>query len=392
MKNFLNFIKEQNKKMRTCKLSKKISFIDILFNSSYRKIIDTDKSYESYRDYEINYDLIEENLTDLLLKNKKLLNDEIIEFAYNNEVFSNEINNIITLFKNKYIDKDIDIHDKVAIYKFTLDNINIPICKDMICDFMTLIKFLNEKQKENSNEENGIKEENKLYEIVNKLEDKISEGFIKLFEKNDGLTVDKIPAILDYYLKLIYENVNNEIKKYQQELNDEAKNYINDYFKKNHIIKKKDFACAIRLFITLVLFPEEDKENKIKSNCNNVVNYLKVPDFWDKDIYIDKDFDNNLNELKLINSKINQIISLYEFLGKDIESNFCEDVKKYIEEESKVIDNNDIPAPKIGDDDPFSKANDDNVNDNEKDNSEDDYDPFAKKNKNDDEDDDERED
>ena len=416
---YKNFIKEQNKKIEnlleikinngifddncqkkiniqqinekeifTCKLPKKISFIDILFNSSYRKIIDTDKSYESYRDYEINYDLIEENLTDLLLKNKKLLNDEIIEFAYNNEVFSNEINNIITSFKNRYIHKDIDIHDKVAIYKFTLDNKNIPICKDMICDFIKLVKFLNEKKRENSNEENVIKEENKLYEIVNKLEDKISEGFIKLFERNDGLTVDKIPAILDYYLKLIYENVNGEIKKYQQELNDESKNYINNYFKKNHIIKKKDFAYAIRLFITLVLFPEEDKENKIKSNCNNVVNYLKVPDFWDKDIYNDKDFDNNLNELKLFNSKINQIISLYEFLGKDIESNFCEDVKKHIEEESKVINNNDIPAPKIGDDDPFSKANDDN--DNEKDNNDEDDDPFAKKKKDEDEDDDER--
>ena len=258
----------------------------------------------------------------------------------------------------------------------------------MICDFIKLVKFLNEKKRENSNEENVIKEENKLYEIVNKLEDKISEGFIKLFERNDGLTVDKIPAILDYYLKLIYENVNGEIKKYQQELNDESKNYINNYFKKNHIIKKKDFAYAIRLFITLVLFPEDDKENKIKSNCNNVVNYLKVPDFWDKDIYNDKDFDNNLNELKLFNSKINQIISLYEFLGKDIESNFCEDVKKHIEEESKVINNNDIPAPKIGDDDPFSKANDDN--DNEKDNNDEDDDPFAKKKKDEDEDDDER--
>jgi hypothetical protein len=85
-------------------------------------------------------------LADLLLKNKKFLNDEIIEFAYNNEVLLKEINNIITSFKNRYIGKDIDIHDKVAIYKFTLDNKNIPICKDMICDFIILVKFLNEKK------------------------------------------------------------------------------------------------------------------------------------------------------------------------------------------------------------------------------------------------------
>ena len=33
---------------------------------------------------------------------------------------------------------------------------------------------------------------------------------------------------------------------------------------KKHIIKKKDFAQAIRLFMTLVLFLEDDKEDKNK--------------------------------------------------------------------------------------------------------------------------------
>ena len=69
-------------------LPKEISFIDVLFNSSYRKILDSETfSYKSYKEFEINYDLIEEYMTDLLLKNKKLLNDDINSFSYNNEKF-----------------------------------------------------------------------------------------------------------------------------------------------------------------------------------------------------------------------------------------------------------------------------------------------------------------
>ena len=69
-------------------LPKEISFIDVLFNSSYRKILDSETfSYKFYKEFQINYDLIEEYMTDLLLKNKKLLNDDINSFSYNNEKF-----------------------------------------------------------------------------------------------------------------------------------------------------------------------------------------------------------------------------------------------------------------------------------------------------------------
>ena len=77
----------------------------------------------------------------------------------------------------------------------------------------------------------------------------------------------------------------------------------------------------------MILFPEEDKENKIKLNCNNIIYYLKSPDLWDCDIVADVNFPKNLNELKLMNFKINQIVSLYEYLGTDIEEDFFDDVE-----------------------------------------------------------------
>ena len=91
------------KEIFTLNLPKKVSFLDILFNSSYRKILDNKtRSYESYKEFEINYDLIEEKLTDLLLRNKKLLNNELIEFIYNNEVFDNQVLDFITKFKTRF--------------------------------------------------------------------------------------------------------------------------------------------------------------------------------------------------------------------------------------------------------------------------------------------------
>ena len=132
---------------------------------------------------------------------------------------------------------------------------------------------------------------------------------IKIFENNDSLTIDKTSEIFDYYLKCIYKDVMNEIKKYQDNLDDNSKETIKNYYQKEkkNYISKKDFAYSIRLFTTLILLPEEDKENKIKSNRNNVVNYLRSSDLWKSDIYDNEDFNKNLNELKSINTQINQL-------------------------------------------------------------------------------------
>ena len=97
-KNKINIQEIQEEEIFSLNLPDSISFIDIIFNSSYRKIIDTFPiNYKLYKEYEINYDLIEETLTNLLLKNKKLLNDYITEFIYNNEAFTYQVSNKIKI-------------------------------------------------------------------------------------------------------------------------------------------------------------------------------------------------------------------------------------------------------------------------------------------------------
>ena len=391
-KNRINIQQVNEKEIFTMILPKKVSFMNILFDSSYRKILDSEvKSNELYKEYEINFDLIEENLTESLLKNKKLLNEDIntiSSFIYNNEVFNNQVTDLITLFNKRYNHKPIDLYNQVDIYKFSKDNQNSNLCKDIINDFITLIKYLNDKRKEKDNEniiidktkennkenkENDFKitEETKIYDVVNQLKDSFSNNFIKIFENKDNLTIDKTSDIFTYYLKLIFELVMDELKDYQdKKLDDESKTKIDNYSEKDHPIKKEDFACAIRLFTTLVLFLEkekEDKEKKIKNNRNNIVNYLKASDFW-RDIYDHPDFNKNLNELRDINAKISQIIPLYEALGKDIKDTDYDDVRTQIEKENEKSvhseredepDDNNIEIDDDDEDDEFGKKSDD---------------------------------
>ncbi len=396
-KNRINIQQINEKEIFTMKLPKKVSFMNILFDSSYRKILDSEvKCNELYKEYEINYDLIEDNLTESLLKNKKLLNEDIntiSSFTYNNEVFNNQVTDLITIFNKRYYPtKPIDLYNKVNIYKFSQDNKNSILCQDIINDFITLIKYLNDKKKENNNEiiiddktkenkeenqenkENDFKisKETTIKEVVNTLTGSFSNNFIKLFETEDNATIDKTSDIFTYYLKLNFDLVKEELDDYQENLDEESKKKIDNYYSdKVHTIKKEDFACAIRLFTTLVLFLEKDKEKKIKNNRNNLVNYLKASDLW-RDIYDHPDFNKNLNELRDINVKISQIIPLYEVLGKDIKESDYDDVRAQIEKEKEnekekesgdEIDNKSDKTDSEGgdsdDDDEFARKSDD---------------------------------
>ena len=317
----------------------KFSFIDVIFNSSCRKIIDN-KNYQNYNQFEINLNTIESNMTELLLKNRKLINEDlIIEFSYNNEIFNNEINDLITTFKISYKTKTISIKDKVIFYSFVKNNEgNLDKYKDIIDDFMTLMQYLNSLKKKDKN--NDVSEKSIIYDVIkNNIGDNVNSDFLSLFEDKKQLTVNKTYEIFNYYLLLIFKYAKDEIEKFQIQ-NEIEKNQLNEktiqqldnyYSKENILINKKSFANAIRLFITLVLFRESEKE-KIKSNRKDLVDYLKSRDLWDNKIYNDEKFNENLNELKLCNIKINQTLWLYNYLSGNEEENLFADVIEFIEE------------------------------------------------------------
>jgi hypothetical protein len=157
-KNRINI--QQMKENEIFTLPKKFDFSSVIFNSSYRKVIDT-KNYENYNEYEISLQKAEAEMTDSLLKNKKLLNDVLKGFNYNNEVFSYEINDLVSNFKYEKV--NITIDDKVEIYQFINNNAgNNEKYKNIINSFITLIEHLNKMYKEQNNK---INEKTKVFEI-----------------------------------------------------------------------------------------------------------------------------------------------------------------------------------------------------------------------------------
>ena len=112
---------------------------------------------------------------------------------------------------------------------------------------------------------------------------------------------------------------------------------LDEYFKKKDIIiDKEELENAIRLFITLVLFREKDKKNKIKLNRKNLIDYLKSPDLWDIKVYKNENFNSNLNELKLIKIQINQTILLLNYLTEGQEIDEFKIMEENIKEDNQA--------------------------------------------------------
>ena len=349
----------------TYNIFKKLNFFEVMFNASYRKVIDTLK-YENYNEFVIFLDLLEEEMTDLLLGNKKLLNCDLIEFKYKNEEFSYQINDLITNFESKYNTQEIDNNDKIVIYDFirTYDGNNDKY-KSIINDFVNLIEYLY-KIKIDENEKIKIDENTKIYEVLKNLKG-VSNDFKNIFKEKNDLNVKKISNIYDYYLKLLFKYVKKDIENYQEKkvfeeknisktkqdkekkekkeekqgfnLDDKTIKKLDDFFSKEDLtITKESLAEALRLFMSIILYREEDKENRIKLNKNNIVGYLKEQDLWENNNIKIKDekFDDNLSTIKSFKIKIKEIICLYYYLTDNKDEDFENDIKekyqKYLED------------------------------------------------------------
>ena len=329
-------------------LPEKFSFIETIFNSSYRKFAIT-KDYNEYNVKIIDLEIVENKMTELLLKNKKLFNDSIINFIYANEDLEFENKDIITIFNNEYDIENIKIEDKEILYKFYNSNKeNQNLFKTIFNDFIQLIIFLN-KNKILLNEEKknaiSIKDDCKIEETFKDLGDNVSKDFKKLFEKKENFTINKTTYLFEYFRNLILGMVKLQLKDFQYDLEEKQKNLIETCFNEQKLITKEQFKFALRSFIVLFLNLVNDKENKIKGNQNNMVNYLDIPDIWDKSIYNNENFKKELDNLKKINAKINQIIYLYDFLGDNINNDYFQDVKKVIEKEEELKKREKVKIP-----------------------------------------------
>ena len=319
-------------------LEKNFSLINIIFNNSFRKIL-IDNNKKSYNLFDIDLDKIEENMTDILIKNKKLLNKEITKFIYKNEDLFFDNNDIITKFNDNYIIEELLIKEKLLLYEFYMDNKeNLNLIKKIINDFKNIIIYLN---KVKNNEKNKLKEKSCLYDCSLFLEENISDNFKQLFKASD-ITISKTTNLFEYYLMLTYPSLIKELFEIKVEIPKDKIDEINNYFNEKHLIDKDIFAFSIRLFICSFLSEEKDKANKIKKNSNNIVNYLDIPDIWKNNVYCKSEFKQELNQIKNLKIQLNQIYSLSEIIGRDIDDNYFLDLKKELkrrEDEKRALEN-----------------------------------------------------
>jgi hypothetical protein len=165
--------------------------------------------------------------------------------------------------------------DKEIIYNFIDSNkSNKELFVKIIDDFMTLIRYL-----VNSKEDNE-----RISDINAKIEKNISPEFLDLFrdlkddnkkdEKKKDLTVNKTTEIFEYFLKLIFKDIKEDIEEFtvnykDKKLENKTKNGLEKYFEEDSdkkCIDKNSLCSALKWFMALVLFGEKDKENKIKEN------------------------------------------------------------------------------------------------------------------------------
>ena len=165
-----------------------------------------------------------------------------------------------------------------------------------------------------------IDENTKIFEIADKING-LHDDFKNMFKEKNDLTVNKISNIYLYYLKLIFKYVKDYIIQYQEKISNKDNKDIKEgekenliYFsekkikkldeifsKKDIIIKKESLSTALRLFITIVLYRENDKESKIRQNTHNIVEYLEEKDLWENQHIDIKDETFHENLKKIIN-------------------------------------------------------------------------------------------
>ena len=371
-KNKINVQQIKEDEIFTLNPSEKFSFIDIIYDSSYRKIIDT-QNYKNYNTFDINVASIEEDMTDLLLKNKKLINEDlIIQFSYNNEILDNQVNDLITTFKGFYTILNLSKDDEEFLFNSVKDNKNLEFYEIFINNFIILIDHLNNIKKEEKDGDE-FKSDSTIFDVLKTIEESISPEFLEIFKDKNSLTISKTPEIFYYFIRLIFKDIKDNIKNYQESKEDFGNNLdkatiekLDNYFKReDNTIKIYDMENALRLFITLVLFREKDKENKVKKNHKNIIDYLKPPDLWDEKIYKNEKekFEQNLNELKLFKIQINQALWLYNYLVGNKEIDEYAEMEKKLKEKIKDNEPAPAPAPKPDDDDSDTESEDSNSSD-----------------------------
>ena len=299
-------------------------FEKLVINNSMRNIFSEKKddiNYSNYNDIIYNYDIIEEELGKKILPGLKKFTNEKIKFVtYLYEGFRGENSTVLKDYINKYNPKDLDETEKDSLYNLLEENRNSRFYNDV---FASLQILMNQIIKEN------YPKDKLLYQIIEKLpkyvilEQKLVDFFKTQYEYYYDLklfTVNSLIPIFDYFEALCWKDMKKNIPiDYQDDVPENARNYIIEYFEKNEkekrIINKENLTFAIRKLISRTIAVTR-QEMEIQ-NTGNLKHYIINEDLWNKTDLETEGFENEIDEIFKYDVLVGQSYKLYVALNGD---------------------------------------------------------------------------
>jgi hypothetical protein len=278
----------------------------------------------SYKDLEgnIKYDLatIENELENILLPEKKLLDTNQMYVIYQYEAFRANNSSVIPEFCLKFPQRDLTDNEKQQLFDFKEQQESNEAYNRILFSIQLLIFYLKEKNKEE------FEEEIKVSTLIN---DKnlpnyihLSEETVRLFNQNN-FTIFHIFSVYEYFELLCYEDFkNNTDEDYKKKIPEDKKKQILDYFKKKdetkkgYLITKLILSGAVRKFISRVLTGQrDDREINPTFEIFSFMEYKE--DIWKNEVLNSANFSPELSELSQCDIHIDNAVDLYDILGGD---------------------------------------------------------------------------
>ena len=282
---------------------------------SFKDSFDENFNFDFSKKYRIKYNLeeIEEQLEYLLLPGKKKFSSKLDFVIYQYEGFRNQNSSILSTFITNYPQKALDEEEKRILYEFRSEQYSTDTIKKILFSIQLMITFYNEQLNIIKNSEVLISE------TINDFPHyfKIPEDTKNLFA--NPFTLSKIVSVYEYFELLCFEEFKKNIDpSYKEQIAEEKKEKIEKYFSEhpNNILNKLIISTTIRKFISRSLVGiREDIEIGANIELFSILIYKE--DCWNKEIFTNALFVQEIEGLQQLDIKVGEILNLYEILGGD---------------------------------------------------------------------------
>ena len=304
----------------------------ICLNSTRERYINNEMNLINGDKIKYEFESIEYSLEKNLILGKRPLEENQIEFIFSNEVFSGERNNLINDFKKAYPQEKLKNFDKIKEQlnekeEEKEENKNIYY----ILQYIMIYLLSYDKKFAHTQEQ---KEELKKLSMEDLVEIIKNKGFcekeIDFFNNNKDISLNNIIDLyelveLEFFPQLsehfFYVYGVNKINLEEDEL-------------KNAFEGKEIIPNAFKKYILRYCLGDYKKEDDIKINCN-IDKFFGRADVWDEKIFNDKEFKNEIEELKTKKKKNNQLLDILVNYIKGENGEIPEEPIEKLEEEEK---------------------------------------------------------